>query len=146
MSAFAQCGGPEAVYSFASEVVQLRGNVKARQLLNVLLRKVEQSRPEWEGRLTAMPSSPPPFVTDQSILATAHLSSDTDYHSAITPSLSTDDHSATLMIIVGRRKCRKSITAPSRSMDMSGPFPKSSFACAPRRQNGASAAAVDKES
>ena len=49
--------------SFASEVVRLRGNVKARQLLNVLLRKVEQSWPEWDGRLTATPSSPPPFVT-----------------------------------------------------------------------------------
>ena len=90
--AFTPCGGVEAVFSFAREVVRLRGNVKARQLLAGMLREVEQLWPEWVGRLTASSSSPELLRIDQNVLESTHFSSDTDDHDASAPSSSGDDN------------------------------------------------------
>ena len=90
--AFVPCGGAEAVFSFACEVVRLRGNVKARQLLTGMLREVEQLWPEWVGRLTASSSAPKLPRAAQNVLETAQVSSDTDDHDVSAPSSSGDDN------------------------------------------------------
>ena len=90
--AFVPCGGAEAVFSFAGEVVRLRGNVKARQLLTGMLREVEQLWPEWVGRLTASSSAPKFRWAPQNVLETTQVSSDTDDHDVSAPSSSGDDN------------------------------------------------------
>ena len=90
--AFVPCGGAEAVFSFAGEVVRLRGNVKARQLLTGMLREVEQLWPEWVGRLTASSSAPKFRWAAQNVLGTTQVSSDTDDHDVSAPSSSGDDN------------------------------------------------------
>ena len=90
--AFVPCGGAEGVFSFACEVVRMRGNVKARQLLTGMLREAEQLLPECVNRQTAMSSSPKLPRTAQDVLEPTQLSSDTDDHDVSAPSSSADDN------------------------------------------------------